>query len=50
MKFEDAREKESLAEKMNYLIAHPEVIEEYREKATTRMRESYTWEKVTDRV
>ncbi len=37
IKFEDAREKESLAEKMNYLIAHPDVIEEYRTRAVKRM-------------
>jgi len=48
IKFEDAREKESLGEKMNYLIEHPEVIEEYRGKAVTRVKEAYGWEKITD--
>jgi glycosyltransferase involved in cell wall biosynthesis len=49
VKFEDGREKESLAEKLNYLIGHPDVIEEYRGKAVKRMKEAFSWEKVTDR-
>jgi glycosyltransferase involved in cell wall biosynthesis len=48
VKFENAREKESLAEKMNYLIGHPDVVEEYRGKAVKRVKEAYSWEKVTD--
>ena len=48
VKFEDAREKESLGEKMNYLIEHPDVIAEYREKAVERVREAYNWDKITD--
>jgi len=49
LKFEDAREKESLAEKMNYLIAHPDIIEEYRGRAVKRMKDAYSWDKVTDK-
>ncbi|HEX4086272.1 MAG TPA: glycosyltransferase [Chthoniobacteraceae bacterium] len=49
LKFEDAREKESLGEKMNYLIAHPDIVEEYRGRAVKRMKEAFSWEKVTDR-
>jgi len=49
VKFEDAREKESLTEKMNELIAQPKVIEEYRAKAVERVKEAYGWEKITDR-
>jgi glycosyltransferase involved in cell wall biosynthesis len=48
VKFEDAREKESLAERLNYLIGHPDVIEEYRGKAVKRVKEAFSWEKVTD--
>ena len=48
VKFEDAREMESLAEKLNYLIQHPDVIEEYRGKAVTRVKEAFGWEKITD--
>jgi glycosyltransferase involved in cell wall biosynthesis len=49
VKFESAREKESLAEKMNYLIAHPEVIAEYRCKAVGRVKEAFSWDDLTDR-
>jgi glycosyltransferase involved in cell wall biosynthesis len=48
VKFENARERESLAEKMNYLIGHPDVIEEYRGRAVKRVKEAFSWEKVTD--
>ena len=41
MKFEDAREKESLGEKLNYLIEHPEVIEAFRTKAANRVKEAF---------
>lgn len=49
LKFEDAREKESLAEKINYLIAHPDIVEEYRGRAVKRVKEAFSWEKVTDK-
>jgi glycosyltransferase involved in cell wall biosynthesis len=48
VKFEDAREKESLTEKMNYLIAHPDVVEEFRGRAVKRVKEAFSWETVTD--
>jgi len=49
VKFEAALELESLAEKMNYLIARPDVIEEYRGRSVKRMKAAYSWDKVTDR-
>ena len=49
VKFESARETESLAEKMNYLVEHPDVVEQYREKAVARVKEAFGWEAVTDR-
>jgi glycosyltransferase involved in cell wall biosynthesis len=49
VKFENAREKESLAEKLNYLIEHPDVVEEYRGKAAARARDAFGWGEVTDR-
>ena len=49
VKFENAREKESLAEQMNYLIAHPDVVEEYRGKAVTRVKAVFGWGEVTDK-
>jgi glycosyltransferase involved in cell wall biosynthesis len=48
VKFENAREKESLEETINSLVAHPDVIEEYRGKAVKRVKEAFSWEKVTD--
>ncbi|MGA3171949.1 MAG: glycosyltransferase [Chthoniobacteraceae bacterium] len=47
LKFEDAREKESLGEKMNFLIDHPEVIEEYRQKSVARVKQAFDWQKIT---
>jgi len=47
-KFEDSREKESLGEMMNYLIERPDLIEEYRGKAVRRVKEAYSWDRVTD--
>jgi len=49
VKFENAREKASLAEQMNYLIAHPDVVEEYRGKAVTRVKAVFGWGEVTDK-
>jgi glycosyltransferase involved in cell wall biosynthesis len=49
VKFEDAREVESLGEVMNHLIAHPELVAEYRKKAVARVQEEYSWESITDR-
>jgi glycosyltransferase involved in cell wall biosynthesis len=49
VKFEGAREEESLGETMNYLIQHPDVVEEYRGRAVKRMKSAYSWESVTDR-
>ena len=49
LKFESAREEESLAEQMNYLIQHPDVIEEYRGKSVKRVKSAYSWDKLTDR-
>ncbi len=48
VKFEDARERESLEEKMNYLIGNLDLIEEYRGRAVKRVKEAFSWEKVTD--
>jgi len=47
-KFEDARERESLSEQLNYLIEHPDIVEDYRGKAVQRVKEAFSWEKVTD--
>ena len=47
LKFEDADEEASLTERMTYLLAHREVIEEYREKAVERVKEAFSWEAVT---
>jgi len=49
VKFENAREKESLSEKLNYLIEHPDVVEEYRGKAATRAKDTFGWGEVADK-
>lgn len=36
-----------LREKIQYLLEHPEIVEEKRIKALNRIRQSYTWEKIT---
>jgi glycosyltransferase involved in cell wall biosynthesis len=48
-KFDSERELDSLTEQMRHLIAHPEVVEEYRRKAVARVRDAYDWDRVTDR-
>ena len=42
------RGEESLAEKLSYVDSHPEVAAEYRRRAPNRIREAYTWDKITD--
>ncbi len=49
VKFEDARETESLGEVLNHLIANPDVVEEYRGKAVRRVKAAFSWDSVTDR-
>ena len=49
VKFENGREEESLAEKMNYLIEHPEAVEAYRAKAVKRVEEAFGWDAITDK-
>jgi glycosyltransferase involved in cell wall biosynthesis len=46
--FDDANEFESLKERIEHLLAHPEVVEEYRLKGVARVKARYDWEKVTD--
>jgi len=48
VKFENAREKDSLAETLNSLIEHPDVVEEYRGKAVARVKDAFGWGGVTD--
>lgn len=49
LKFSDADEQASLAERMNYLLANRPVIAEYRAKAVRRVQEAFNWEAVTAR-
>jgi glycosyltransferase involved in cell wall biosynthesis len=42
------RDHEDLARKLQELESHPEVVAEYRRRAPERIREAYTWEKITD--
>jgi len=42
------REPEDLARKLQELESHPEIAAGYRRRAPERIREAYTWEKITD--
>jgi len=42
------RDVNDLREKIQYLEDHPEAVEEFRRRAPERIREAYTWEKITD--
>jgi glycosyltransferase involved in cell wall biosynthesis len=42
------RNADSLAEKLSFVESHPDVAAEYRQRAPNRIREAYTWEKITD--
>jgi glycosyltransferase involved in cell wall biosynthesis len=42
------RDAEDLARKLQELESHPEVAAEYRRRAPERIREAYTWEKITE--
>jgi glycosyltransferase involved in cell wall biosynthesis len=48
VKFENAREVESLGEKLNYLIGHPDVVEEYRGRAVARVKDAFGWGGIAD--
>ena len=42
------RDAEDLARKIQDLESHPEIAAEYRRRAPERIREAYTWEKITE--
>ena len=42
------RDAEELARKLQELESRPEVVAEYRRRAPERIREAYTWEKITE--
>ncbi len=46
--YEGARGGEALREVLQYLLDHPEVVEEYRQRALQRVQKYYTWDAVTD--
>jgi glycosyltransferase involved in cell wall biosynthesis len=39
---------EDLREKIQFIVDHPEAVKEYRKKAIERIKECYTWDKITD--
>lgn len=39
---------DTLREKMQYLTDNPDVVEEYRKKVLVRIKETYTWDRITD--
>lgn len=42
------RDEGALAEKLVYIESHPDVAAEYRRRAPNRIRDAYTWDKITD--
>lgn len=38
-----------LRDKMQYLVDHPEIVKQYQEKAVARIKEAYTWDRISDR-
>lgn len=40
---------ESLRDKMQYVVDHPEVAERFRKRAPERIREAYTWDSIGDK-
>ncbi len=43
-----SRENGGLSEKMQYLLDHPELVNEYGQKAVSRIKKYYSWDKVTE--
>jgi glycosyltransferase involved in cell wall biosynthesis len=39
---------EDLREKIQFIVDHPEAAKEYRKKAVEKIKECYTWDKITD--
>lgn len=46
--YEGRRGGEGLRERLEWLLNHPEAVEEYRRRAAARARAAYSWEAVTD--
>ncbi len=44
----NSRNIESVREKMQHIVDHPEVVEEYRKRTHQRILEAYTWDRITD--
>lgn len=44
----DTRKNGDLAEKMQYLLDHPDLVQEYGTRAMQRIQDHYSWGKVTD--
>ncbi len=41
-------DEKDLQRQLQYLVDHPTIVAEYREKAVARIEEAYTWDKITD--
>lgn len=48
LSYKGKRGAESLRDTLSELLIRPDLVEEYRQRAWERVREHYTWEKVTD--
>ncbi|MBD3288383.1 glycosyltransferase, partial [candidate division KSB1 bacterium] len=46
--FNTENEEQDLAEKMQYLVDHPDDVKEHQKMAVARIEEAYTWDRITD--
>ncbi len=46
--FDQHREEEDLKKKLEFLIAHPEIVEALRGEAKKRIQEKFSWERIAD--
>ena len=44
-----AKSVESLKEKLQHIVDHPEIAEGFRQRAPCRIKESYIWESIADK-
>jgi glycosyltransferase involved in cell wall biosynthesis len=46
--FEDKEGPSDLLSRLEYLLSHPDVVADYRDKVVERVRKVYSWEAVTE--
>jgi glycosyltransferase involved in cell wall biosynthesis len=43
----NGKQDENLKTKLEYLVDHPQIVSEYRQKTVSRVRKTYSWDKIT---